>query len=193
MQKTFQTVLVLCIVFMATLSCIAGEPTDQIKETTDRVLAILASKEVNDEEKREQVRKLVDEQFDWWKMSKLVLGRHWKQRTDTEKKHFVKLFGKLIEKVYGDKVLNSSGGAVSYEGEAIKGKRAIVKSKITTSTETEVLSVVYRMHKKDDKWLVYDVIIEGVSLVKFYRAQFEDVISSEGYKKAIERLEKKFR
>ncbi len=174
---------------------LAGEPTEAIKETTDQIIGILTDpvlKSADKEEERERnIRKAVDERFDWEEMSKRTLARHWKDRTPEERKEFVDLFGRLLERTYMDKVEGYSGEKVLYVDEKVDGKYGLVTVKIVTKTDTEIL-VKYRLKNKDGKWLVYDISIEGVSLVNNYRKQFNSIVTRSSYGELVDKLRAKF-
>ena len=192
------------IIAVSTLSQ-AGEPTESIRKTADRIIAIVSDPELQtsgkdvDEKKSHKdklkkrnrlVREAVDERFDWEEMSRRTLARHWRDRTDDEKKEFIDLFGKLLERTYLDQVEGYSGEKVIYLDEAVDGDYAVVRVKIITKKETEI-PVKYRLKKKGNDWFVYDVSIEGVSLVNNYRTQFNTIIVRYKYKGLIKRLRAK--
>ena len=169
----------------------AGEPTDMIRETTDKIIDILSNEELKSQdkiaEKDRLVRKAVDEIFNWEEVCRRTLARNWSKRTEEEKKEFIILFGKLMENTYLDRIENYSGEQVSYVGEKIDGNYALVKVKIQTAQETEI-PVIYRLKKKDGSWLTYDVSIEGISLVNNYRSQFNNIILKSSYENLIKKL-----
>ena len=172
----------------------AGEPTQQIKQTTDKILAILSNPSLKGpaqaEERRKVIGQTVDERFDWEEMSRRSLARHWAERTPEEKKEFMGLFRDLLERTYLDKVDSYSGEDVRYEGDTIDGDYASVKVKIVTSKGKEI-PVEYRVMKKQTQWLVYDITIEGVSLVNNYRSQFNSILSKSPYAELVKRLKDK--
>lgn len=182
------------LVLMFAVPCFAGVPPDGIKKTTDRILAIVtdpALKGPENKNKRGQlIRKAVDERFNWEAMTKRSLSRHWRKRTEAEKKEFITLFGKLLERTYLDKVGSYSGEKVFYVDESIDGKYGTVTAKILTRSETEVL-VLYRLKKTNGEWRVYDISIEGISLVNNYRKQFNSIILRSSYDELVEKLRKK--
>jgi phospholipid transport system substrate-binding protein len=173
---------------------LAGEPTDQVKRTTDKILSIVSDPTLKAAskagERRKRIRSAVDERFDWEEMVRRSLARHWAQRTDEEKKEFVRLFGELLEQTYLDKVEGYSGEKVQYEGETIDGDYAVVKLKIITKKNVDI-PVEYRLNKKGSEWLVYDLSIEGVSLINNYRTQFNSIISESSYGDLVKRLKAK--
>jgi phospholipid transport system substrate-binding protein len=173
---------------------VAGEPTEDVRKTTDKLIAIFSDPALKAPDKaREraiQIRKAVDERFDWEEMSKRTLATHWKQRTEKEKKEFIDLFGKLLERTYLDKVESYSGEKVLYIDESVDGSYAVVRVKVVTKKETEIL-VEYRLKNKSGEWFVYDISIEGVSLVNNYRKQFNSILVRSSYKDLMEKLRTK--
>ena len=184
--------ILMTLVFPAT--SFAGEATKEIKETTDKIIAIIsdpAFKGTNKRSERDRLlRKVVDERFDWREMSRRTLARHWKERSDKEKRLFVDLFGKLLERTYMDRVGGYSGEKVLYEGEKVDGKYGIVKVKIITKKETEI-PVKYRVKKKKGEWFIYDISVQGVSLINNYRKQFNSIIIKSSFNDLIKKLEAK--
>jgi phospholipid transport system substrate-binding protein len=172
----------------------AGVPTEKVKETADKIILIVSDPVLKDQakaaERRELIRKAVDDLCDWEEMSRRSLGRHWAQRSEQEKKEFVSLFGKLLERTYVDKVEGYSGEKVYYTGEKVDGDYAEVDVKIVTNKNTEI-PVVYRMRAKGEKWWVYDMVIEGVSLVNNYRTQFSDMLAKSSYEGLVKKLKEK--
>lgn len=188
---------VIFLIFLTTafsVTSLAGEPTEEIKETTDKIIAILTEPALKGPDKKSErnrlVRKVVDERFDWGEMSRRALARHWRKRSDKEKKLFIDLFGKLLERTYMDRVGGYSGEKVLYEGERVDGKYGIVKVKIVTKKETEI-PVKYRVKKKGGEWLVYDISVQGVSLINNYRKQFNSIILRSSFNDLIKKLEAK--
>src|SRR6266850_1747693 len=127
-------------------------------------------------DRRVAVRKIANEIFDFSETPKRSLGRHWLARTPAEQAEFVQLFTDLLERSYISKVELYGGEKMQYVGDAIEnGDQAKVQTKLLTKQGGEI-PIEYRMHKKADRWLVYDVVIEGVSLVANYRTQFNKII-----------------
>jgi phospholipid transport system substrate-binding protein len=172
----------------------AGMATDEVRETTDKIIAIVsdpAIKGANHEAlRRERIRKAVDELCDWEEMSRRSLGRHWIRRSEQEKKEFVQLFGQLLERTYIDRVEGYSGEKVNYIGDRTDGDYAEVDVKIMTKQNTEI-PVVYKLRSKDQRWWVYDIIIEGVSLVNNYRTQFSEILAKSSYDALVKKLKEK--
>lgn len=175
-------------------SSIAGGPTEDVRKTTDKLIAIVSDPAMKSAdraaERARRIRKAVDERFDWKEMSKRSLARHWKKRTEREKEEFIDLFGKLLERTYLDKVEGYSGEKVLYVGERVDGNYGLVVVKIVTRKDTEIL-VKYKLKKKVSEWLVYDISIEGISLVNNYRKQFNSIMTRSSYEDLIKKLRRK--
>ncbi len=182
-------IVLLCLAAVST--CFAGAPTDGIKETTDRILAIVSDPALKGPEHKKKrgklIREAVDERFDWEAMTKRSLARHWRKRTEAEKKEFISLFGKLLERTYLDRVGSYSGEKVIYVGETLDGKYGTVKAKILTHSNTEV-EVLYRLKDRNGEWRVYDISVEGISLVNNYRKQFNSIIVRSSYDELVKKL-----
>jgi len=172
----------------------AGPPTDQLRGRIDRVLKVLDPESKQDgksEERRAAVRKIAHETFDFREISQRSLARHWQGRTPTERDEFIQLFADLLERSYIGQIEQYSGGEkILYVGESVDGEQAVVRTKLVTRQSTEI-PVDYRLHKVGANWLVYDVSIEGVSLVSNYRAQFDRIIRGGSYKQLAEKLKAK--
>jgi len=193
-HNLFQGIGIIFLILGMTVPGLAGEPSEKIKKTTDRILSIVANPALKNpsraQERKKLIRSVVDEQFDWEEMARRSLGRHWDQRTDEEKKEFVRLFADLLDRTYMNKVEGYSGEKVRYEGETIDGDYASVKMKIVTKQNKDI-PVEYRLKKKGNDWFVYDVSIEGVSLVNNYRTQFNSIIVQSSYENLVKKLREK--
>jgi len=184
---------VLLIAAMA-VPVMAADPMDEIKQTTDKILSVVtnpAFKTPSETEEREKlIRQAVDERFDWEEMARRSLAIHWATRTAEERKEFVRLFADLVERTYMKKVEDYSGEKVLYEGETKEGDYASVRVKIVTK-RGEDIPVEYHLKKEGNDWFIYDVSIEGVSLINNYRVQFHSIISQSSYENLVKRLREK--
>jgi phospholipid transport system substrate-binding protein len=133
------------------------------------------------------VRRIADEIFDFGETAKRSLGRHWQARTPAEREEFVQLFSDLLERSYISKIELFNGERVNYTGETIDGDVATVRTRLLTKQSTEI-PVDYRMLRRGERWLVYDVIIEGVSLIANYRTQFNKIIQTSSYPELIKKM-----
>jgi len=173
----------------------AGEATSQVKETVDEVINILNIKELKspekEKERREKIRAVIEKRFDFAEMARRALSIHWKQRTPEEQKEFVSLFSDLLEDTYIRKIEKFENEKVQYIGERMEGNYATVRTQIVNPQGGTETPVDYRIFKQGDKWEVYDIIVEGVSLVNNYRTQFNQIIRSSSYGELVKRLKKK--
>jgi phospholipid transport system substrate-binding protein len=170
----------------------AGAPTDQLRGRVDRVLRVLEDPDLKPEaraaERRAAIRTIVYEIFDFRELSQRALGPHWPPRTPAERDEFIQLFADLLERSYIGKIeLYSGGERIQYTGEVLDGDQGTVRTRIVTKQGTEI-PVDYRMMRNGDRWLVYDVAIEGVSLVANYRAQFNKIIQRSSFKGLLAQL-----
>ena len=172
----------------------AGAPTDLLRVQIDRVVKTLdepdLKKEGKTRERRVAVRKIAEDIFDFTETAKRSLGRHWQPRTAAERKEFVDLFANLLERSYLSKIELYSGEKIAYLGDTIEGDQATVRTRIVTKHGTEI-PVDYKMYKHGDRWLVYDVIIEGVSLIANYRTQFNKIIQTSSYQELVRKMKTK--
>lgn len=172
----------------------AGEPAEQVKQTVDAVIKIINNNELKKPEKlgerRSKIREVVEQRFDFEEMAKRSLALHWKKRTPAEQKEFTALFSDLLEDTYIKKIERYEDEKVVYTDERTDGSYATVRTKIITTKEIEI-PVDYKIFKKDLKWEVYDIVIEGVSLVNNYRTQFNQIIRSGSYEELVNKLKKK--
>jgi len=189
-RSTFSLSLVAALAVPA----LGASPMDEIKQTTDKILSIVTNSAFKapskSEEREKRIRQAVDERFDWKEMARRSLAIHWAKRTAEERKEFVRLFADLVERTYMKKVEDYSGEKVLYEGESKERDYATVRIKIVTK-RGEDIPVEYRLKKEREDWFIYDVSIEGVSLVNNYRIQFHSIISQSNYENLVKRLREK--
>jgi len=167
-------------------------PTDEVKKTVDEVVRIVADKEMkkNDQKRRQSLKKAISQIFDYTEMAQRSLGKHWKDRTPAEKKQFSDLFATLLENSYAGKIESYNNEKIVYIKENVDGDHAEVKSKVVT-TKRDEFTLDYRLINKSGKWVVYDVVIEGVSLVSNYRSQFNRIVTANGYPELVRKLQGK--
>ena len=171
----------------------AGAPTDSMKTTIDEVLRILHEKELKQpgkaEERRQQLERVVGARFDYQEMSRRALGAPWNSLSDQEKQEFVGLFQTLLTNTYADKIESYSGEGVHYLHERMEKDYAEVRTKVL-SGKTEI-PLDYRLINRADDWRVYDVVVDGVSLVNNYRGQFTKILRATSYSDLVDQLRKK--
>lgn len=169
---------------------LASQPTEVVKGTIDEVLRLLSDPSLKGPGKRDQrrqmVKSVIDRHFDYEEMAKRCLGASWRSLNGAQRVEFVRLFGELLEASYYNKIERYTDEKVSYTGENLDGDYAEVRSVILRKNDR--IPMDYRLLNKSSDWMVYDVVIEGVSLVSNYRSQFARVVSESGYGELVRRL-----
>ena len=182
------------VVGVSSAPAAAGVPTDQLKGAVERVLKTLDDPSLKGEgrlgDRRAAVRKIANEIFDFGEIAKRSMARHWQPLSEAQRTEFVGLFADLLERSYISKIETYGGEKIQYTAERADGEFATVSTRIVTKNGTEV-PVDYRMIKRTDRWLVYDVSIEGVSLVSNYRTQFNKIIQTTSYNELVSKLRNK--
>jgi phospholipid transport system substrate-binding protein len=196
-SRRHRAILVLALVLAVTTltgrSAVAGAPTEQLRAQIDRVLKTLEDPELKKEnrakDRRAAVRKIANDIFDFSETARRSLGRHWQGRTQAERDEFVQLFTDLLERTYISKIETYGGEKIAYLGDTAEGDQAKVQTKLVTKNGE--IPIEYRMHKAGDRWLVYDVVIEGVSLVANYRTQFNKIIQTSSFQELMNKMKNK--
>ena len=166
----------------------AGAPTDQVRSYPNRVLKVLEDPALTPPQRREAVRSLAAEAFDATETAQRALGVHWQQRTPAERAQFVKLFASLLEQTYIARIDEYGGEHLEYISEQIDGDKATVRARIITN-KGSLVAVESRVIQKGGRWLIYDILIENLSLISNYRSQFDRVIRTSSYGELVKRLQ----
>jgi len=181
-------------VFIRPLSATAGLPTEQVRGTVDRVLAIVQDPNLKTKnklnERRELLRNVISARFDFAEMARRSLGAEWRRLTPAQQQQFVELFTDLLRDAYVADIESYKGQKVSYTREAQDEQFAVVQT-ILRSPEGNEYSIEYRLHLVDKEWKVYDVVIENVSIVNNYRSQFARVINKSSFDGLIRAMKEK--
>lgn len=188
------SVFMVCIISFAPISSFAQSPTEEVKKTIDAIIAELKKKPVSAQEKEERravIRALVADRFDYEEMSRRSLARHWKEMTSEERTAFVSVFTDLLEAAYIKRIESYTDEEIFYNKEKIRGKgtRAVVRT--TVMTKKVDIPIEYKVVRRNNKWLVYDVVVEGVSFVSTYRSQYDSIIRKESFEALLKHMEKK--
>jgi phospholipid transport system substrate-binding protein len=141
-------------------------------------------------DRRAEIRRIARGLFDFDEFARRTLSRHWAGRTDSERAEFVGLFTNLLERSYLNRLEAFAGERIVYTAEVIDGPYATVSSKLLAPRRSAI-RLDYRMRWRDGRWQAYDVLIDGVSFVATYRAQFDRLIQAESYSALVERLRKR--
>jgi phospholipid transport system substrate-binding protein len=173
---------------------LAASAKETVEVQVNKVLATLAEAAFKDQPrdaKIAKIRSIVNEIFDYTELSKRTLGREWAKFSDKQQAEFVKLFSELLEKTYADRLLSYSNEKVVFDKETLlREGQAEVTSNIITG-DGKKIPLDYRLISKGGSWGVYDVIIEGISLVKNYRDQFRDILAKDSPEEVLKILRDK--
>lgn len=170
-------------------SASAASPTETLKGYSEHVVKILDDPALKDRksDRRAAVRKVAEEVFALDETAKRALGPHWAARTPAEREEFTQLFAEVLEGTYIARIDEYGGERVRYVSEKIDGDNAVVQTRVVTRKGQEV-PVDARMLKRGDKWFIYDITLEGVSLISNYRTQFDRIIRTASYAELVKRL-----
>ncbi|MGD9056258.1 MAG: ABC transporter substrate-binding protein [Desulfobacterales bacterium] len=183
MKKTYIAlgIILLAISIMLPFEVLAAGAKDTIEAQINKMLTKMQSPEFKAMDRSAKIGEIsiiINEVFDWQELSRRTLGREWKKFTPDQQKEFVSLFEKLLQDIYADRVLAYTSEKIEFGKETeLKKGRVEVESYIITKDGTKV-PLFYRLTNKSGQWRVYDVIIEGVSMVKNYRGQFREILSN---------------
>jgi phospholipid transport system substrate-binding protein len=192
----FKTRLSLSMVAVSILVCSgkaanAGEPTEAIRGAVNQGVEILKNAKLDNQKQRAQVidqlRQVVYPLFDFNEMAMRSLGANWRRLNPQQRKEFVSTFTALLEKTYANQIDLYNGQQVIYTGETVDGDYAQVDSRIIDKNG-QTYSVVYKLHRVDGKWRIYDVVAENISLVNNYRAQFNRVIAKSSFEELLKMM-----
>ena len=188
---------ILAIWLVAAVSSVpATGPRDVVQAAVTRVVTVLSDSEpppglrVQGDRGRAELRRVAGALFDFDEMARRTLTRHWPERTREEQDEFIRLFAALLERAYLPRIEEYSGESIVYVAESIDGRYATVRSKVISRRRTET-SVDYRLHLRDGRWRVYDILIDHVSFVATYRAEFNRIIQLTSYDALVQTLRKR--
>lgn len=177
-------------------TCFGGPALDSVKSDVDAVLKVLKNPAHKGEEgkkaKADQIRKISMKMFDFAELSKRTLGVHWNKFSAPQRQEFVELYKGLLEEAYIDKITSYTDERIEYTKEVQLSDNAF-EVQSTIVTKNGEISVFYRVFNKDGQWRVYDVVIEGVSLISNYRSQFREILANNPPESLIDTLKKKVR
>lgn len=184
----------LLLVVGGTPDASAGPATDQLKGAVEKVVKVLDDPALKANgkagERHAAVRAAASEFFDFQETAKRALGRHWQNLTAAEREEFLRLFSDLLERAYFAKIDRYSGEKVVFGRERMEDGFATISTKVVLKQGQEA-SVDYQLHQRGDRWLVYDVVVEGISLVANYRVQFNKVIQTSSFQALVAQLKAK--
>ncbi len=183
---------ILCLIFPG--SAFAGVPLETVKGYADKVLDVLRDPalkaEASKKTKKDKLRAISEKMFDFTELSKRTLAQNWSKFNPEQQKEFVDLYTSLLEDAYANKIM-------AYTDEKIVFSEEVVLTEKTVEVRSRVLRkngdvpLYYRVILKDGMWRVYDIVIEGVSLINNYRSQFREILANKPPESLLETLRKK--
>jgi len=184
--------LILCLMFP--VSSFSGQPTDTVKGNLDKVLDVLRDPSLKAESarkaKKARIRNISEEMFEFTELSKRSLGMNWRKFSPDQQKEFVGLYKSLLEDAYADKIMLYADVKIVFSKEVPLTEKT-VEVQSTALTKSGEVSIYYRVIMKDRLWRVYDVVVEGISLINNYRAQFKEILVNNPPEALLETLRKK--
>jgi phospholipid transport system substrate-binding protein len=185
--------LIMAVLLASAGSAAAAGPTETVQGAVQRVFSQpdgSAVKKVSTAERRADIRKVAESLFDFPEMSRRALGPAWDTVSPAEKDEFVRLFTSLIANAYMGKIEQYTGEPITYEAERVDGDEASVRSRVVTPKGSEV-GIEYRLYRAADRWAVYDINVDGVSLVGSYKAQFNRLLQRGSFAELLKQLRQK--
>jgi phospholipid transport system substrate-binding protein len=193
MKKALLGFLLTLLLIFPTFAYSAA-PSETLKEHINKVLEVLRDPALKGEPgrkvKKEKICSISEEVFDFTELSKRTLGQNWKRLNPDQQEEFIKLFKSLLETVYADKITSYTDEKVTLKGEITLSEKA-VEVPTTIVTKTSEIPINYRLIEEKGRWKVYDVVIEGVSLVNNYRTQFREILAKKTPEALLDILRKK--
>lgn len=194
MKKFFLAFSVLALVLGLMTSAFAGEPQDRLKVGIDKVIAVLSDNSLKGPakkaERQAKLRAVADGFFDWRELSKRTVAEAWSKYSPKQQDEFIASFSELLQKTYIRKLEKYNNEKVNYLKEQVDGDRAFINTQVVMKDKTIPINYVMIKH---GQWLVYDVVVEGVSLVKNYRSQFQKILSKDTPEGLIKRIRDKIK
>jgi phospholipid transport system substrate-binding protein len=186
--------LMFLVMLMLPLYAFAGIPLDTIKANANGVLDVLRDPKLKGEAgkkvKEQRVEAAADKLFDYVELSKRTLGLNWNKLSPEQRKEFVELYRTILKDAYVDKITGYTNEQVNFTKEAPLSETTVEVQSVVVTKAGET-PIYYRVIKKENDWKVYDVVIEGVSLISNYRTQFRDILGNNPPEKLMETLRKK--
>jgi len=186
--------IIFILLLVLPAAAFAGAPLDTVKDYADKVLEVLRNPALKAESakkvKKEKIRAIAEKMFDFSELSKRTLARNWNKLSPEQQNEFVALYESLLEDAYANRIM-------SYTDEKIVFNKEIPLTEKTAEVQSVVMRrngevpIYYRVILKDGAWRVYDVVIEGVSLINNYRTQFREILANKPPESLLETLRKK--
>lgn len=184
------SVLLVLLAFLSPSGAGATEATAQLSATINEFVRILVSTPVVELRKSglpENALKLINTRFDFSEMTKRSLGPHWTALNANERREFIDAYTQMLLRFFGRSVRAAGDETIQYKREVRDGSHASVETKVISDSR-EDFAIDYRLHDIDGQWKVYDMVIDHISVVDNYRAQFERVIAKSSIKELLQRM-----
>ena len=170
----------------------ATTPTELVRTTTEQATAILEDSSLQNQERLEQLEALLLPHVDATEFARRCLGRHWPDLDEAQRQEFTALFIELVKKAYGGMLNRYPANVhITFEQERVEDTYAEVATRIFAPIREDPFDVRYRLHKTSERWLIYDVVLENVSMVRNYRAQFNRILNKSSFADLLARLKQK--
>ncbi len=186
---SFTLLLITAFAFSTALA--APSATEQVKSTIDKVLAVLQDGSLSNDAKRDEIRNIISERFDYRGMSIRTLGKNWKGASKEQKKRFTAAYRRLLEDTYLVMVEEYTDEKVDFVKEDIKKQKYAQVNTLIVRTGAPPIPVNYKARLRKDKWWIYDVVIEGVSMISNYRTSYQQIAKNQGLDGLIAQIEEK--
>jgi phospholipid transport system substrate-binding protein len=148
---------------------------------------LIAQSQGDDAQRRVELREVGEALFDFHEMGRRALGQHWAGRTPQEQEEFVRLFTDLLERSYLLAIGSRGAGTVTFQDESVEGSSARVRSRLVTDRGAEI-PIEFRLLERRGRWAVYDLVVEGVSLISSYRSQFNSIMRNSSFVRLLAKL-----
>jgi len=182
--------IMMAVLLAAAGTTTAAGPTETVQTAVQQVFSREGGpvvKTLSTAERRADVRKITETLFDFTDMSERSLGGAWTQASPAQQQEFIRLFSTIITNAYLSRIEQYAGEPITYVGEKIDGDEASVQSRVVTPKGSEV-ALDYRLYRADGRWTVYDIYVEGISLVGSYKAQFNRIIQRGSFAELLKQL-----
>lgn len=197
-KEGFMMIYLVSVIFIVCLTCpvpaLAGAPLDTVKGHAERVLEVLRDPSLKAEAakktKKEKLRAISEKMFDFTELSKRTLAQNWNKLSPEQQKEFVELYTSLLEDAYSKKIMAYSDEKITFTKEIPLSERT-VEVQSTVLRQSAETPIYYRVILRDGAWRVYDVVVEGVSLISNYRSQFKEILANKPPESLLEALRKK--
>jgi phospholipid transport system substrate-binding protein len=190
----YLSIIGLAVLLILPLRVYAADAKTTVETQINKMLARMQEpsfKEQSRDAKLADIRKIINEIFDYQELSERTLGRDWKKFKPEQQTEFVDLFSKLLENVYADRILAYTHEKIEFgKVTELRKDQVEIESYIIT-TDNKKVPLFYRLIQKDGNWRVYDVVIEGVSMIKNYRGQFREMLTNKTPEDLLQTLREK--